>query len=89
MEQLWRHSKIILYKAAFQIRVDRAARTHVTRTKLVFPIMMELIIVNVHKDIKRTLLVFVKTSMNAELIIGANTDAPIHLVDGHVHARTD
>ena len=61
----------------------------VTRTRLVFPIMMELIIVNVLRDIKRTRLVFAKTSMNVKSIIGANTDAPTHLVDGRVHAQTD
>ena len=83
------NSETIRFKAAFLIRVDRAVRTLVTRTKLVFQIMMELIIVNVHRDIKRTLLVFVKTSMNVESIIGANTDAPIPLADGHAHALTD
>ena len=83
------NSETIRFKAVFLIRVDRAARTLVTRTKLVFQIMMELIIVNVHRDIKRTLLVFVKTSMNVESIIGVNTDAPTPLVDGHAHALTD
>ena len=61
----------------------------VTRTRLVFPIMMELITVNVLKGIRRTRLVFAKTSMNAKSITGANTDVPTHLVDGRVHAQTD
>jgi len=51
--------------------------------------MMELITVNVHKDIRKTHLEFVKTSMNVGSITGVNTVAQTPLVDGHVHAQKD